>query len=57
MKTKKTITFTMCIDLIDRLKQLNRDEGLNMSYTAEQLFIEWLKERDDEWAIKKNAKN
>ena len=48
MKTKKTITFTMNIDLIDRLKQLNRDEGLNMSYTAEQLFIEWLKERDDE---------
>lgn len=42
MKTKKTITFTLDIDLIDELKDIAKDEQLNMSAIAQVLFIKWL---------------
>jgi post-segregation antitoxin (ccd killing protein) len=46
MKTKKTITFTLDIDLIDELKDIAKDEQLNMSAIAQMLFIEWLVTRN-----------
>ncbi len=42
MVTKKTITFTLDIDLIEEIKEIAKDEKLNMSAIAQMLFIEWL---------------
>lgn len=42
MKTKKTITFTLNTEIVEELKEIAKDEQLNMSAIAQKLFIEWL---------------
>ena len=48
MVNKKTITFTMNIELVEEIKDIAKDEQLNMSAIAQKLFIEWLVARDEE---------
>jgi hypothetical protein len=45
MKTKKTMTVTMDIEIIDELKGIAKNEQLNLSATAQRLWIEWLRNR------------
>jgi|AntAceMinimDraft_6_1070360.scaffolds.fasta_scaffold312637_2 hypothetical protein len=43
---KKTITFTISEEIIDELKEIREETQLNLSATAEKLFIKWLSERE-----------
>jgi hypothetical protein len=43
---KKTITFTICEEIVEELKAIRKDEQLNMSAIAQKLFIEWLVTRN-----------
>ena len=42
MVTKKTITFTINTEVVEEIKEIAKDEKLNMSAIAQMLFIEWL---------------
>ena len=46
MITKKTITFTMDIEIIDELREISKDEDLKLSAIAQKLFLDWLVLRD-----------
>lgn len=42
MVTKKTITFTINSEIVEELKAIRESEGTNLSYIAQELFVEWL---------------
>jgi len=48
MITKKTITFTLNTEIVEEIKEIAKDEQLNMSAIAQMLFIEWLCTREKE---------